>query len=147
MTANILLLNGPNLNLLGQREPSVYGTQTLAQLEAQLCQQAAHWNLSLICHQSNAEHVLIDFIQAAPQQHIRYILFNPAAYTHTSIALRDALLAVAIPFVEVHLSDLSQRETFRAHSYLRDIAAAHFMGRGIDSYLDGLSFIHQQLLQ
>ncbi|MFB9067884.1 type II 3-dehydroquinate dehydratase [Pseudofulvimonas gallinarii] len=132
--ARLLLLNGPNLNLLGTREPAVYGHTTLAQIEAGLrdrCQAAGH---QIECLQSNAEHVLVDRIQAARADGTAFILINPAAFTHTSVALRDALAAVAIPFIELHLSNPHAREPFRHHSYLSDLAVGVVAGFGPDSY-------------
>ena len=132
--AQILLLNGPNLNLLGKREPGIYGNLTLAQIEAQCqskCQQAG---VSLDCKQSNAEHMLIEAVHEAQEQGVQFIIINPAAYTHTSVALRDALLGVNIPFIEVHLSNVHQREAFRHHSYLSDIAEGVICGLGADGY-------------
>jgi len=129
----ILLLNGPNLNMLGKREPQVYGNQTLTDIVSGLQQQAQPLNVELTHLQSNAEHVLIDTIhQAMGQQD--FILINPAAFTHTSVALRDALLSVAIPFIEVHLSNVHAREPFRAHSYLSDIAKGVICGFGALGY-------------
>lgn len=130
---NVLLLNGPNLNMLGVREPETYGTQTLADIEQQLTEQAKQQGCTLTCLQSNAEHVLVDAIQNAHQQ-VDFIIINPAAFTHTSVALRDALLAVAIPFIEVHLSDPSTREPFRHHSYFSDIAIDVIKGQGAAGY-------------
>ncbi|MFC4655489.1 MULTISPECIES: type II 3-dehydroquinate dehydratase [Rheinheimera] len=140
----ILLLNGPNLNMLGKREPQIYGSQTLAQIVSQLTEQAASVNVEL-CHlQSNAEHELIDAIhQAMGEQD--YILINPGAFTHTSIALRDALLSVAIPFIEVHLSNVHAREAFRAHSYLSDIAKGVICGFGAMGYQFALQAAVSQL--
>ncbi|MBK4715380.1 MULTISPECIES: type II 3-dehydroquinate dehydratase [Tenebrionibacter/Tenebrionicola group] len=129
----ILLLNGPNLNMLGTREPEKYGTLTLSDIVADLRAQAEALNVSLESLQSNAEHVLIDRIHQA-KDHIDYILINPAAFTHTSVALRDALLAVNIPFIEIHLSNVHAREPFRHHSYLSDIAAGVICGFGADGY-------------
>jgi 3-dehydroquinate dehydratase-2 len=129
-----LLLNGPNLNLLGNREPSIYGNLTLAQIESQCqakCQQAG---VSLDCKQSNAEHVLIEAVHEAQEQGVQFIVINPAAFTHTSVALRDAFLGVNIPFIEVHLSNVHQRETFRHHSYLSDIAQGVICGLGANGY-------------
>jgi 3-dehydroquinate dehydratase-2 len=132
--AAILVLNGPNLNLLGSREPGHYGSKTLAdiRLGLELTAQTAGHRIDFI--QSNAEHVLIDVIHRAPQDDVRFILFNPAAFTHTSVALRDALLAVAIPFIEVHLSNVHAREPFRAHSYFSDIAVGVISGLGAEGY-------------
>ena len=146
MTANlrILLLNGPNLNMLGIREPATYGAATLAQIVADLQQQAAELNVTLTALQSNAEHELIDAIhQAMGEQD--YILINPGAFTHTSIALRDALLSVAIPFIEVHLSNVHAREAFRAHSYLSDIAKGVICGFGAMGYQFALQAAVSQL--
>jgi len=130
---NILLLNGPNLNLLGTREPDVYGTTTLDQIEAGLKEAAELKGASLTCLQSNAEHVLIDAIHAAREHH-EAIIFNPGAFTHTSIALRDALVGVSIPFIEVHLSNVFVREPFRHHSYLSDVARSVISGLGVEGY-------------
>lgn len=132
--AAILVLNGPNLNLLGTREPGHYGRATLADLQhaLELTAQAEGYRLDFI--QSNAEHLLIEAIHRAPLDEVRFILFNPAAFTHTSVALRDALLAVAIPFIEVHLSNVHAREPFRAHSYFSDIAVGVISGLGAEGY-------------
>ena len=136
--ARILLLNGPNLNLLGTREPDIYGRTTLAEIERDLVEQAAAAGHELVALQSNAEHVLIDLVHAARRDGTRFILINPGAYTHTSIALRDALAGVAIPFIEVHLSNVHAREDFRQRSYLSDIAVGVITGLGVDSYRLGL---------
>ena len=128
--ARLLLLNGPNLNLLGSREPDTYGHQTLAEIEKRAQALAAELGHELRTAQSNAEHVLIDLIQRAPQEGIRFLIFNPGALTHTSVALRDALLAVKIPFIEVHLSNTAARESFRHHSYFADIAVGSIVGLG-----------------
>ncbi|WP_075182939.1 type II 3-dehydroquinate dehydratase [Pantoea sp. 1.19] len=130
---HILLLNGPNLNLLGTREPEKYGSTTLATIVHDLTQQAQAQDVKLSHLQSNAEYQLIDRIHAARGQ-IDYIIINPAAFTHTSVALRDALLAVSIPFIEVHLSNVHAREPFRHHSYLSDISAGVICGLGADGY-------------
>ncbi|MBK5962606.1 type II 3-dehydroquinate dehydratase [Thiocystis minor] len=132
--AAILVLNGPNLNLLGTREPGHYGRTTLADLQRALetAAQAEGYRLDFI--QSNAEHILIEAIHRAPVDDVSFILFNPAAFTHTSVALRDALLAVAIPFIEVHLSNVHAREPFRAHSYFSDIAVGVISGLGAEGY-------------
>ncbi|MCG8710341.1 type II 3-dehydroquinate dehydratase [Brenneria sp. 4F2] len=130
---HILLLNGPNLNLLGAREPDKYGRTTLAEIVSNLETQAQALGVRLSHLQSNAEHVLIDRIHQA-RGNTDFILINPAAFTHTSIALRDALLAVAIPFMEIHLSNVYAREPFRHHSYLSDVAVGVICGLGADGY-------------
>jgi len=129
----LLLLNGPNLNLLGQREPGLYGDQTLAQIEADLARQAGELGVELECFQSNHEGALVDRIHAARGQ-ADGLLINAGAFTHSSIALRDALLGVAIPFVELHLSNVHAREPFRHHSYLADKALGVICGFGPASY-------------
>ena len=131
---NILLLNGPNLNLLGSREKDIYGSTSLAQLESNLCSIAENHDCNLVCYQSNAEHELINAIHDAAKDKFNSIIINPAAYTHTSIALRDALVGVGIPFYEVHISDIYKREKFRNFSYFSDIAEKVFCGLGIDGY-------------
>ena len=131
--AKLLLLNGPNLGLLGTREPEIYGQATLAEIETGLEQQAATLGHRLEAFQSNAEHALLERIHAARGQ-VDFILFNPAAFTHTSVALRDALLAVGIPFIEVHLSNVAAREDFRQRSYFADIAVGTIAGFGVASY-------------
>ncbi|MBL8244977.1 MAG: type II 3-dehydroquinate dehydratase [Rhodanobacteraceae bacterium] len=136
--ARILVLNGPNLNLLGTREPEVYGRTTLAEIDAALVAQGAAAGHEVVTLQSNAEHVLIERIHAAREDGTRFILINPGAFTHTSIALRDALAGVAIPFIEVHLSNVHAREAFRQHSYLSSIAVGVITGLGVDSYRLGL---------
>ena len=136
--ARILVLNGPNLNLLGTREPEVYGRTTLAEIDAALVAQGAAAGHEVVTLQSNAEHVLIERIHAAREDGTRFILINPGAFTHTSIALRDALAGVAIPFIEVHLSSVHAREAFRQHSYLSSIAVGVITGLGVDSYRLGL---------
>ncbi|MDP4876073.1 MAG: type II 3-dehydroquinate dehydratase [Pseudomonadales bacterium] len=132
--AKILVLNGPNLNLLGQREPDVYGHTTLAGIEAGLVNQGLAAKHEIMTLQSNAEHVLVDRIHQARQEGVAFILINPGAFTHTSIALRDALLAVAIPFIEIHLSNVHAREAFRQHSYLSDVAVGVITGMGAQGY-------------
>ncbi|QWT19035.1 type II 3-dehydroquinate dehydratase [Bacillus sp. NP157] len=132
--ARILVLHGPNLNLLGVREPAVYGRETLADINATLQARAQAAGHDLSWFQSNAEHELIARIHQARDEGVAWILFNPAAFTHTSVALRDALAGVAIPFVEVHLSNPHAREPFRHHSYLSDIASGVICGFGGDSY-------------
>lgn len=130
---HILLLNGPNLNLLGTREPDKYGSTTLAEIVNGLENQAVALGITLSHLQSNAEHVLIERIHQA-RDNTDFILINPAAFTHTSVALRDALLAVAIPFIEIHLSNVHAREPFRHHSYLSDIAVGVICGLGAQGY-------------
>ncbi len=141
--AKILVLHGPNLNLLGQREPSIYGAQSLADINHALKSRAETAGHTIQFLQSNAEHELIDAVQQAPQNGIDAILINPAAFTHTSVALRDAFAAVKIPFVEVHLSNPHSREPFRQHSYLSDLAKAVICGFGANSYY----FALEQMLQ
>ncbi len=131
---NFLVLNGPNLNLLGEREPEVYGTTTLRDIQAGLEVISAKRKHKLGFVQSNAEHELIEKIHAAKKEGVDFILFNPGAFTHTSIALRDALLGTSIPFIEVHLSNIFSREEFRKHSYLSDIAIAVISGMGAYGY-------------
>lgn len=132
--ARLLLLNGPNLNLLGEREPERYGTTTLAQIEARLTALTEAAGHTLDCFQSNAEHALIDKIHSARHEGVALIIFNPGAFTHTSIALRDALAAVRIPFIEVHLSNIYARESFRHHSYLSELALGVISGLGPEGY-------------
>ncbi|MEZ5565721.1 MAG: type II 3-dehydroquinate dehydratase [Gammaproteobacteria bacterium] len=131
--ATLLLLNGPNLNLLGQREPQVYGATTLADIESGLTASAAAAGHSLESFQTNSEAALVDRIQQAAGR-VDFILLNPGALTHTSVALRDALLAVAIPFIEIHLSNVQAREEFRRHSYVSDIAVGVITGLGALGY-------------
>ncbi|RVU47750.1 type II 3-dehydroquinate dehydratase [Rubrivivax rivuli] len=131
---SLLVLNGPNLNLLGTREPEVYGRTTLPMIEAELQQMAADAGVALHCFQSNHEGALIDRIQAARGDGTRFILINPGGLTHTSVALRDALAGVALPFIEVHISNVHAREAFRRHSYLSEIAVGVICGLGVDGY-------------
>ena len=140
MANKLLLLNGPNLNLLGTREPEVYGKTTLADIENLATAQAAAAGASLICFQSNHEGALIDRIQAARLEGIDAIVINPGGLTHTSVALRDALAGVAIPFVEVHISNIYQREAFRHHSFLSAIALGTICGLGVDGYRFAIDF-------
>jgi 3-dehydroquinate dehydratase-2 len=126
----ILLLNGPNLNLLGSREKDIYGNTSLEQLESNLYSIAKRQDCNLVCYQSNAEHELINAIHDAGKNNFNSIIINPAAYTHTSIALRDALAGVDIPFYEVHISDIYKREKFRNFSYFSDIAEKGFLRLG-----------------
>jgi 3-dehydroquinate dehydratase-2 len=132
--AGILLLNGPNLNLLGLREPEIYGSASLQSIETKLADLARARGHTLAAFQSNAEHDLIAKIQSAKREGFAFVIINPAGYSHTSIALRDAFLAVALPFIEVHLSNVFARETFRHHSYLSDIAAGCIFGLGPIGY-------------
>jgi len=132
--AKLLVLHGPNLNLLGTREPAVYGTTTLGDINLKLEQLAAVNQHTIDCLQSNSEAELIDRIHQAKGEGVAFILFNPAAFTHTSVALRDALTGVAIPFIEVHLSNVHAREPFRHHSYFSDVAVGVICGLGAKGY-------------
>lgn len=130
----ILLINGPNLNLLGRREPGFYGEVTLADIEERLKAQAVKRGATLESFQSNAEHELVNRVQALATDPVAFLILNPGAFTHTSIALRDALLAVGAPFIEVHLSNVHAREPFRRHSYFSDIAVGSIVGLGAQGY-------------
>ncbi len=132
--AKLLVLHGPNLNLLGQREPEIYGYDTLDDINRRLLAQAQAAGHELTALQSNAEHELIDAVHAAKADGVGFVLINPGAFTHTSIALRDAFLSVALPFIEVHLSNVHAREAFRQHSYLSDIALGVIVGLGARGY-------------
>ena len=132
--AKILVLHGPNLNMLGRREPAHYGRTGLDAIDARLAELAADDGHELATFQSNAEHALIERIQEAPGQGVDFIIINPAAFTHTSVALRDALLAAGLPFIEVHLSNVHRREPFRHHSYFSDIAVGVIAGLGPQGY-------------
>ena len=132
--SNFLLLNGPNLNLLGTREPKIYGSTTLSDVEAKLTEIAKTEGHELESFQSNAEHDLVDKIHDAKNKEVRCIIFNPGAFTHSSIALRDALSGVNIPFIEIHISNIYNREDFRQHSYLSDIAEGVVSGLGVEGY-------------
>ncbi|MDQ2821636.1 MAG: type II 3-dehydroquinate dehydratase [Pseudomonadota bacterium] len=140
MVKKLLLLNGPNLNLLGSREPTVYGAATLADIESAATARAVAAGGTLSCFQSNHEGALIDRIHAAAVEAVDYIVINPGGLTHSSVALRDALAGVAIPFVEVHISNVHQREAFRHHSYLSGIAQGVICGLGTDGYLFAIDF-------
>ncbi|MFB9287200.1 type II 3-dehydroquinate dehydratase [Pseudoduganella plicata] len=140
MAKHLLLLNGPNLNLLGTREPHIYGATTLADVERAAQEQASTAGAQLVFFQSNHEGALIDRIHAARGEGVDYIVINPGGYTHTSVALRDALAGVAIPFVEVHISNIYQREAFRHHSYLSAIATGTICGLGIEGYRLAIDF-------
>jgi len=139
MTApSILVLQGPNLNLLGSREPEVYGTDTLADIHDRIASRAGELGASVDFLQSNAEHELVDALHAAPAKGVNFVIINPGAFTHTSVALRDAFLGVALPFIEVHLSNVHAREEFRQVSYLSDVAVAVITGLGAAGYLYAL---------
>jgi 3-dehydroquinate dehydratase-2 len=141
----ITVLNGPNLNLLGLREPGHYGTQTLADIRHSLEKKSVQLNCQLAFHQSNAEHELVELIHRAYAAQVDFIIINPAAFTHTSIAIRDALLATRIPFIEVHLSNVHAREPFRKHSYFSDIAQGVICGLGATGYELALQAAHEIL--
>lgn len=143
--ASILALNGPNLNLLGTREPGIYGTATLADIERWLIDAAKTNGHTLQHFQTNSEAELIERVHQAGRDNVNFILINPAAFTHTSIALRDALLAVKIPFIEIHLSNVHAREPFRHHSYLSDVAVGVICGLGPQGYLLALQAAHARL--
>jgi 3-dehydroquinate dehydratase-2 len=132
--ARVLLLNGPNLNLLGGREPGIYGAETLQAIETRAAEVARETGHELSAFQSNAEHELIDRIHKAPADGVSFLIFNPGAFTHTSVALRDAITAVGLPFIEVHLSNTHAREPFRRHSYFSDIAVGVIAGLGSFGY-------------
>ena len=145
MAIKLLLLNGPNLNLLGTREPEVYGSTTLTEIEQAASAQAAAAGASLACFQSNHEGALIDRIHAAREEGVDAIVINPGGLTHTSVALRDALAGVAIPFIEVHISNIHAREAFRHHSYLSAIAQGVICGLGVDGYRAAIGFALKSL--
>jgi 3-dehydroquinate dehydratase II len=140
---HILVINGPNLNLLGSREAEHYGTETLKAINARLSQRAKKAKARLVTYQSNAESALVDRVQRARKAGVDFIIINPAAYTHTSVALRDALAAIGIPFVEVHLSNVFARESFRRESYFTDIAVGIISGLGARGYELALEFALQ----
>jgi 3-dehydroquinate dehydratase-2 len=141
----LLVLHGPNLNLLGTREPGVYGNMTLQQIDAALADRAKQAGVELATFQSNHEGELVDRIHAAHAEQVEFILINPAAYTHTSVAIRDALKGVDIPFVEIHLSNVHRRESFRHHSYFSDVAEGVVCGFGWKGYLFALEFALDRL--
>ena len=141
----VLVLHGPNLNLLGRREPAVYGATTLPEIDAALARRAAEAGVQLSSFQSNHEGALVDRVQAARDDGTAFILINQAAFTHTSVALRDALAAVAIPFVEVHLSNVHRRDAFRQHSYFSDLAEGVILGLGATGYRLALEFALERL--
>ncbi len=143
--ANLLLLHGPNLNLLGSREPEHYGATSLEQINADLKTRATAANHQLRCLQSNAEHELVEAVHQARRDQVAFIIINPAAFTHTSVALRDALAAVEIPFIEIHLSNVHAREDFRQHSYFSDLAEGVISGLGAYGYTLALQAAIQRL--
>jgi len=143
--AAVLVLHGPNLNLLGTREPGIYGHDTLRDIDARLEAQARAEDVRLLTFQSNHEGALVDRVQSARNESVRYVLINPAAFTHTSVALRDALAAVAIPYIEIHLSNVHAREPFRHHSYFSDKAVGTVVGLGPLGYELALQFALRQL--
>ncbi len=143
--ASLLLINGPNLNLLGSREPGIYGATSLIEVETKLSKLATNLSHELATFQSNAEHEIVDRIQKAQADKVDFILLNPGAFTHTSIAMRDALLAVNIPFIEIHLSNVFAREDFRHKSYFSDIAAGCLFGLGAYGYELALLAASRQL--
>ncbi|WP_445115934.1 type II 3-dehydroquinate dehydratase [Acinetobacter sp. WZC-1] len=145
MSSTILVIHGPNLNLLGKREPEIYGHLSLDDINQQLIAQAQQSGNVLETFQSNWEGAIVDRIHQAQQQNVQLIIINPAALTHTSVALRDALLGVAIPFIEVHLSNVHARETFRHHSYLSDKAVGIICGLGIKGYSLALDYAIEKL--
>ncbi|QMT40704.1 type II 3-dehydroquinate dehydratase [Neisseria shayeganii] len=145
MKPTLLVLHGPNLNLLGQREPEIYGRTTLAEINQSLRQRAEAASLAFEALQSNAEHILIERVQAALGDRTAFIIINPAAFTHTSIALRDALAAAGKPFIEVHLSNVHAREPFRHHSYLSDLAQGVICGLGVHGYHAAADFAIEYL--
>jgi 3-dehydroquinate dehydratase-2 len=143
-TQKILVLHGPNLNLLGTREPEIYGHETLADIDRRLIAQGKRAGAVVTCFQSNHEGALIDRVQLAKKQEVAFIVINPAGFTHTSVALRDALAGTAIPFIEVHLSNIHAREPFRRHSYFSDLAAGTICGLGSRGYELALQAILRQ---
>lgn len=143
----VLVINGPNLNLLGTREPQTYGSTTLAEVEAGLRAQADQLGIELQCFQSNHEGAIVDRVHAAHRDGVAFAMINPGAFTHTSVAIRDAFAGVAIPFVEIHISNVYRREAFRHHSYLSGIAEAVMCGFGTLGYTLALQFIHARLRQ
>ena len=145
MARNILLLNGPNLNLLGSREPEIYGSATLSDVESEAKRVAGAAGAVLSCFQSNHEGALIDRIHAAKAQGVEAIVINPGGLTHTSVALRDALAGVGLPVVEVHISNIHQREAFRHHSYISGIATGVICGLGVDGYRVAIEFVIKKL--
>ena len=144
--AKVLLINGPNLNLLGQREPEIYGSDTLADIESRLQAQAKAAGHELMCFQSNTEGDIVDRIQAAQSEGVVYIIINAGALTHTSVALQDVLAATAIPFIEVHISNVYAREAFRHHSYLSALASGIIVGIGTQGYELAMEAVIRRLI-
>jgi 3-dehydroquinate dehydratase II len=144
LKTNVLVLHGPNLNLLGEREPAVYGTTTLKQVDGMIKKKAASLGMAVKCFQSNSEGTLIDLIHKH-RKWAKAIVINPGAYTHYSYALRDAIASVSLPCVEVHLSDVTKREPFRRVSVIEEVCAARRFGKGPQSYLDALEFLAEKL--
>ncbi|MBA3020493.1 type II 3-dehydroquinate dehydratase [Propionicimonas sp.] len=138
---DVLVINGPNLNTLGTREPEIYGTTTLAEIEAGLVAQGEAAGLGVACFQSNHEGEIIDRLHAARTEGVRFIIINPGAFTHTSVAIRDAFAAVAVPFAEVHISNVHAREEFRKHSYLSDLAVGVLTGFGVRGYALAMDYV------
>ncbi|MEL6950137.1 MAG: type II 3-dehydroquinate dehydratase [Pseudomonadota bacterium] len=144
---DVLLLNGPNLNLLGRREPGIYGARSLEDIVTGLRKEAAALGIGLTAFQSNAEHELVDRVHAAADDGTAAVLINPGAFTHTSVALRDALTGIDLPFIEVHLSNIHAREPFRRHSYFSDVALGSIVGLGATGYALALRAIASHLQQ
>lgn len=144
--AKVLLINGPNLNLLGQREPEIYGSDTLADIESRLQAQARAAGHELVCFQSNTEGAIVDRIQAGQSEGVAYIIINAGALTHTSVALQDVLAATAIPFIEVHISNVYARESFRHHSYLSALASGIIVGVGTQGYELAMEAVIRRLI-
>ncbi len=142
---SILVINGPNLNLLGTREPGIYGSTTLGDVEASVTKQGAEAGYTVDCFQSNHEGAIVDRIHLARTDGTRFVIINPGAYTHTSVAIRDAFAGTAVPFCEVHISNVHQREKFRHHSYLSDIAVGVMAGFGVQGYNLALEFVTARL--
>ncbi|HRC12042.1 MAG: type II 3-dehydroquinate dehydratase [Candidatus Phosphoribacter baldrii] len=142
---SVLLINGPNLNLLGHREPAVYGTTTLAEIEQQVAAAGAAVGVDVACFQSNYEGAIIERLHAARTDGTQFVIINPGAFTHTSIAIRDAFQAAEVPFVEVHISNVHAREAFRHHSYLSDLAVGVIVGLGTRGYTLAMSFVLERL--
>ena len=145
--ATITVLNGPNLNLLGIREPGLYGNKTLANIRELVEEKAIELNHKIDFHQNNAEHQIVELIHSAYENKVDFIIINPAAFTHTSVAIRDALLATKIPFIEVHLSNIHAREAFRKHSYFSDIVIGVICGLGASGYELAIQAAHQILTE